>query len=145
MMLQAPRALGTAVMLLVVLGCGKPGTAPTVPVTGTVTLNGQPVEGVSVGFTPQSGRPASDTTDARGKFTLSTFESGDGAVPGTHKVVITEPADEAEPMPGTPEAENWVPPESQVPEEYQDASTTPLTAEVEEGGENDFTFELTDG
>jgi hypothetical protein len=145
------RRVGIWVTLLLVLGfaagCGqKPGTAPTVKVTGTVTHNGTPVEGAGVTFFPESGRPASGVTDAAGKFTLSTFESGDGAVVGNHKVAIADSkvSEETAPMPGTPEAENYTPPESRFPEKYANPATSELTAEVKDGGENDFTFDITD-
>jgi len=144
MTLHRLAALGTAIVLVSVAGCGKPGTAPTVKVTGTVTYNGTPVAGASVGFLPDSGRPASGTTDAQGRFTLSTFAQGDGAVPGRHRVTISEPASESAPMPGTPEAENWTPPEPRFPAKYADPNTSGFTATVEKGGENDFTFDMTD-
>jgi hypothetical protein len=145
MIVHGTKTFAAALALLAVLGCGKSGTVPTIAVTGTVTHNGQPVEGVSVGFIPESGRPASGLTDAQGRFTLSTFASGDGAVAGSHKVVITEAASEPEPMPGTPEAENYKPRESRVPAKYSSEATTPFSVQVEVGGKNDFTFDMTDG
>lgn len=60
------------------------------PVSGVVLLDGKPVEAASVLFTPEAGgRPADGVTDKEGKFTLQTFEPGDGAVIGKHKVAIT--------------------------------------------------------
>ena len=144
---QRATRLGLSVVLVLVgvVGCNaKPGTAPTLKVTGTVTYNGEPVEGASVAFIPENGRPASGTTDASGKFTLSTFESGDGAVPGKHTVAISEQPDESEPMPGTPEAENWQPSEARFPEKYSDAKQSGFTAQVELGKTNEFTFDMTD-
>lgn len=144
MTVQRFKLCSPALVLVIVAGCGGSGTVPTIPVTGTVTHNGQPLDGVSVGFLPASGRPASAITDAQGKFTLSTFANGDGAVAGPHKVVISESASEPEPMPGTPEAENWKPRKSRVAAKYTNAEKTPLTANVEDGGKNDFTFDLKD-
>ena len=66
----------------VVLGCGV-SHPDTHEVTGEVTYNGQPVDGANVVFT-LDGPLASGVTDAAGKFTLRTFEDGDGAVAGTH-------------------------------------------------------------
>jgi hypothetical protein len=142
MMSRRLAAIGVAIVLVGVLGCPQPG-AETLKVTGTVTYNGQPIEGVNVGFLPDSGRGAGGVTDASGRFTLSTFEPGDGAVPGTHKVVITEPSED-EPMPGTEEAENWTPPEPRFPAKYGDPSKSGFTATVERGKPNDFTFDMTD-
>ena len=138
------RAMGWALALVRVwvAGCGEPGTAPTGKVTGTVTLDGTPIDGVGVTFLPEEGRPASGVTDASGQFTLSTFETGDGAVPGRHKVAIGEQPDESEPMPGTPEAANWKPPEARFPERYSDPEKSGFEAQVESGKSNTFTFEM---
>src|SRR5262245_52825147 len=100
--------LPLVVALLTTVGCGaQPGTAPTARVSGTVTLNGNPIAGINVAFMPSSGRPASGVTDASGHFTLSTFGTGDGAVLGSHKVALAEPPDDAQPMPGEPGWEKW--------------------------------------
>jgi len=133
---------GLVFALVIVVGCAKPGTDPTGKVTGTVTYKGQPLERVSVGFFPEKGRPASGRTDAQGKFTLSTFVPGDGAVPGRHTVTIVEVYDR--PPKGTPEFEKWKPPPPRFPAKYSDAQKSKLTAEVKQGQKNDFTFNLTD-
>jgi hypothetical protein len=79
-------AFGLAVALT---GCGAD-RPQTIPVTGRVTLDGRPVEGAVVGFLPKGGgRPATGTTDASGAFTLTTFDEGDGALPGVHLVTVT--------------------------------------------------------
>ena len=84
--------LAFALMLLGIVGCGSKHSA-TVPVTGTVTLDGQPLAGVGVLFSPQStGRPAHGMTDASGNFSLQTYDvPGDGAIPGTYLVAIIPP------------------------------------------------------
>ncbi|MFH1918977.1 MAG: carboxypeptidase-like regulatory domain-containing protein [Planctomycetota bacterium] len=141
---QATRlGLGVVLVLVGVVGCGKPGTAPTVKVSGTVTYNGEPVQGASVAFIPENGRPASGTTDASGKFTLSTFESGDGAVLGKHTVTIAETSEAPS---GEGEVDYSIPDESaaRFPAKYADPSTSDFTATVEKGGETDFTFDMTD-
>lgn len=69
-------------------GCG-PSRPPTAPVEGVVTLGGQPLEGAAVTFTPvEGGRPATGATDAQGRFRLSTFDPGDGAVLGEHVATV---------------------------------------------------------
>lgn len=75
--------------LALLAGCGPSG--PTmVPVTGTVTLDGAPVAGVGVMFAPATaGRPAQGTTDATGKFQLTTEKSGDGVLEGEYEVTVT--------------------------------------------------------
>lgn len=54
------------------------------PVSGTVTLDGSPVEGAAVILEPvDGGRPASATTDASGGFSLKT-------IVGPHNVAIAK-------------------------------------------------------
>jgi hypothetical protein len=116
-----------------------------VKAAGTVTYKGQPVKDAVVTFTPKEGRPASGTTDAQGKFRLSTFAPGDGAVPGAHTVTLTVAAGSAPPpMPGTPEAANYKPEPLPFPPKYSDAQSSGLTATVEKGKADDFKFDLTD-
>jgi len=119
---------------LCAIGC-RP--SETVPVTGAVTMNGQPVNQAEVIFTPAKGRVASGVTDDGGKFALSTNKAGDGAVPGEHVVSIGEyyPPGKPPPMSGGP------PP--RVPRKYTDMTQTSLRAKVERGKTNDFKFELT--
>jgi hypothetical protein len=134
-----------AMVLVLVAGCGRAGTERTAKVTGTVTYKGSPAEGAAVTFYPEQGRPASGVTDAQGRFTVSTFASGDGAVLGKHAVTIAEAAGgEPPPMPGMPGAENYKPPEPRFPAKYADRSTTPFTATVEKGKKNEFTFDMTE-
>ena len=79
---------GLLASILLLAGCG-PSLPPTIYVKGIVTLDGNPVEGAAVLFSPEEGRPASGITDAQGEFELQTFEPRDGAVLGTHKVTVT--------------------------------------------------------
>jgi hypothetical protein len=145
MPLRRTVGLELAMVLVLVVGCGRAGTEPTGKVTGTVTYQGKPAEGAAVTFYPEQGRPASGVTDAEGRFTVSTFASGDGAVLGKHTVTIGEAASkESPPMPGTPGAENYRPPAPRFPAKYADRSTTPFTATVEKGKKNEFTFDMTD-
>lgn len=53
------------------LGCGKVAEEGTVPISGTVTLDGKPVDKAAVAFIGKEGaRLASAQTDAAGKFSL---------------------------------------------------------------------------
>ena len=129
----------TCLFCLTSLGCGS-GNPATAKVTGTVTVDGQPIQGAVVVFHPATGRAATGVTDAAGKFALTTFEGQDGALPGEHKVAISKPP-ENEPMPGTPEAENYKP-EAAIDVTYSNPETSGLTATVDINGANDFTFEV---
>jgi hypothetical protein len=71
----------------------RSGRAPTYPVTGTVTMKGQPLEGATVVFVPAEGathEPASGITDAAGKFKLSTFLADDGAQEGDYRIKVSK-------------------------------------------------------
>jgi len=153
-------ALGNllAVVLLgsvLALGCGgqqDAGRPKTVPVTGTVTHNGEPVEGATVAFQASGGsQSAIGVTDAGGKYTLTTFESGDGAVPGAYQVKIFKYKVETGPAAAGEDSDNYVPPaegeeaaeaENLLPAQYADPTTSGLTATVGESGDNTFDFPL---
>jgi hypothetical protein len=83
-----------ALALPLAAGCGRGGV---VPVSGRVTLNGQPLANVHVSFQPVAvgkdlnpGGGSYAITDADGRFTLRLVE-GDtaGAMVGNHRVEIT--------------------------------------------------------
>ena len=62
----------------------------TLPVTGKVIYKGDPLAGGKIQFEPQAaGREAFGTIQQDGTFTLSTYGEGDGAVPGSHRVLVT--------------------------------------------------------
>ncbi|HUP80470.1 MAG TPA: carboxypeptidase-like regulatory domain-containing protein [Pirellula sp.] len=72
------------------LGCGN-GLPPTYPVTGTVTLDGKPVEGANVVFKSAiDSNSASAMTDANGKYSLTTLSKGDGARVGSYSIIVTK-------------------------------------------------------
>jgi hypothetical protein len=119
-----------------------------VPVSGVVMYKGQPVEEATVLFEPTGGTPAATgTTDSAGRYRLTTFEAGDGAVPGEYKVAIRKVkvirGKSAEPVPddyvGPPPDEKWL-----LPTKYGYSESSGLTASVKEGAENQFKFELAD-
>jgi hypothetical protein len=136
-----------------------------VPVTGTVTLDGQPVAGANVSFSPTSGggKAAVGTTDASGKFTLTTMKSGDGAVPGAYLVTITKSATAQAPAFQDPRSSGGkLTPEqmqamqeamkggtgktqtsSEIPAKYANRDTSGFSATITKGEANDFTFEMT--
>lgn len=144
-----------ALLSLVFLGCsgstGDPNRPKTVPVSGTVTHNGQPVDGAAIILvaTSPNGRGATGTTDAQGKITLTTFDPGDGAIPGSYKVRISKTVLEGAPT--EEESAAYVargeqPPsgtlKDYLPAKYKDENTSGLTADIAEGAE--LKFDLTD-
>jgi len=79
---------------LLLAGCGV-SKVPTVPVSGVVMLDGQPVANVVVTFQPVAGAPNDDhlrpgsygTTDSDGSYELRTDDKS-GAVVGEHIVTL---------------------------------------------------------
>jgi hypothetical protein len=80
---------------LATLGCG-PGGPRTVPVSGRVTWEGQPLANAVVTFTPSNPDPSvkpipesTGRTDAQGNYTLKLDARRPGAVSGSHRVRVS--------------------------------------------------------
>ncbi len=157
-----------ACLLSLVLGCSRGRQhPPTHAVTGLVTVDGKPVKDAIVSFLPANGQyPANGTTDALGRYELTSFTRGDGAMEGSFRVTIVKyekegedkPAVSAE-KPAAAEAESeetgnegYVPagmvvsqydegPKNLLPKQYSDQQETPLTAEVK-ADQNSIDFDL---
>jgi hypothetical protein len=102
-----------------------------VPISGTVLIDGQPVDRGSVMFVNGQTRPAMSVIDKDGRFQLTCFQPGDGAVLGKHKVKVTvsEGIDE--------HSMRWF-----APKKYADENTSGLEVEVTEP-RDDMKIELT--
>lgn len=128
--------LGAALLV----GCGQSGPR-LVPVTGVVTLDGNPVADAGVLFKPAGNLPpASATTDAQGKFSLQTLDRP-GAVLGQHRVSVikqetTGVGEFGAVGPGGVHVK-WI-----VPKKYSVPETSGLTATVTEEN-RDFPLKLT--
>jgi len=138
--------------VLALVGCGETDkwTADRpkpFPAQATVLLDKQPVEGASVVFQPDGAghkRAAAGVTDSAGVVHLQTYDPKDGAVAGKFKVAITKvkvtstaKSEETQVNDTTSSKTEYL-----VPKKYSTAATSGLTAEVKEGSENKFTFEL---
>ena len=127
--LVGPRlaALG---LLCVGAGCGG-APAPTYPVEGTVRLDGAPLRHGVVLFEAISATGSNGAYTARGRigpegrYSLSTFAPGDGAVAGRHRVVVAQ-----EPPASDPYEPGSEPPVAAIPAEYTSPRTSPLEVEV---------------
>lgn len=144
---------------IAITGCEGGSKFPkTYPVTGKVTLNGKAIEGAIVTFQLESGKEnAIGTTDSKGEFTLSMFQPGDGAVPGTYRIAVSKPAPGASSPAGTPPPgqigspdlpADYAPPpdtskggaatgpKSEIPAKFSNDQTSGLRATVLEGPNN---------
>jgi len=145
--------------LLVISGCGPSGP-PVQFVEGTVSVDGELLEGVTVTFCPTStdGNPddltrplmASGTTDEKGHFRLSAVQGGaigGGTTMGEYAVAIVKKINTRPP----PVVRQGDPPPTPAmtrpifhyytPEIYERQETTPITVEVNRG-RNRFDIDL---
>jgi hypothetical protein len=125
--------------LVLVLGCGSSRVAS---VSGTVTLDGQPLPDALVSFQPLSegavnpGPGSTGRTDEQGRYTLRVTGGGKGAVVGWHKVKVSCPVGGG----GEDAEERRAPVRDRVPPRYNRNSE--LKCEVKPG-DNTADFPLT--
>src|SRR5262245_3588348 len=83
------------------------------PVSGTISINGQPVTSGKIVFVPPTPAGQQATSPiTNGKYSLTTFAVNDGAFPGSYQIVIASPS---------------------VPAQYQSQASTPLRAMIQKG------------
>ena len=138
-------------------GCGQSGSSVEY-VQGIVTLEGTPLEGATVFFSPKgsTGKGAAGNTQSDGSFTLNAqgAKPGAGTAVGDYSVTVSKvempefpDIAEDDPRYGTPEHDRLqqeassAKPKVIVPEKYNSAETSPFTAKVESGS-NTFTFDI---
>jgi hypothetical protein len=144
-------------------GCGGSDEAAvehpkTTKIEGTITYNGSALEGATVTLVPKTlpgeahtANGAFGKSDASGKFTMMTFEPGDGAVPGEYQIMVQK--FEVVAATGSDSEENYVPPEegqstpapkSLIPDKYTQIKTSGLTATIPDAESYTLTIELKD-
>lgn len=150
------RSMLMGLFAFVLSGCGS--GLDLAPVTGRVTMNGQPVTQGEVTFLSDNGPSAIGSIAADGTYRLVTLQE-DGALVGRHKVTImATKVSGGSVAPATFEQElEWAKKGVQssgkilipgdvtwlVPEKFSRAQTTDLTAEVKPEA-NTINFDLTD-
>lgn len=108
---------------LAFVGCSGP---TFVPLEGVLTLGGEAVEGATVCLTPKDrevGRDAAGTTDADGRFVVSTG-SDPGCVVGEYSISVLKIEQTGDSV-LTARAKNV------FPEQYADPSTSGLSVDVQ--------------
>ena len=152
------RGLTLAALCLAIVGCGGPERPEMVPVSGVVKHGGKPVAGAEVSFhNDESPRAAQGVTDAEGKFQLTTFDDGDGAVVGLHKVAVAKvqtdaaisSADAEDPsaayaagMDAAASGKMDTIQKSELPAKYGNPDTSGVTRTVTKEGPNEFEITL---
>ncbi len=139
--------LSVAVM---VSGCGKSGlNVRTAAVSGSVSLDGKPLEGVTVVFVGEGAKfVGMGKTGSGGEYRLDrgSIPGKQGAMVGTNQVYFTTALDDA------PQEPPMVPPDhlviaepkgSSIPAQYSDPNKPALSFDVPEGGTESADFQLT--
>ncbi|HCS53380.1 carboxypeptidase-like regulatory domain-containing protein [Rubinisphaera sp.] len=132
--------LSVALFCFMLTGCGGSSGPPLGNVSGTVTLDGKPLEDATVTFYPGEGRSAIGTTDASGNYTLQFNQDRAGAPIGENIVSITT---KREPYHDESNTGNDIEGRKEVvPLRYHAKSE--LKADVKSGS-NTFNFDLESG
>ncbi len=121
-----------SLLMVCVAGCSGPSAdlPDLAPVSGTVTMGGEPLSGVAVVFESAKGQAAYGTTDQSGRYELNFKGDTKGAQVGENTVRITTPLDHPAPA-------DYKDP---IPEKYNTSSQLKVT--VEPGpNTHDFTLE----
>ena len=128
--------LAAAAVFPLIAGCGKSGP-PMVRVEGRVTFHGAaPLKPGKITFAPiesAEGLPKHHGTadfDTNGDFVVTTFNKGDGLIPGKYRVDIK--CWKKNPTPATMISDNYVPRSYRPPELVIDqAGTGPVRADYD--------------
>lgn len=142
------KALALCLTMLVTLSFTGCDSGPQVAeVTGVVTLNnGKPLELIHVEFWSDNGPRSWGKTDDNGKFTLKldTESPRDGAVVGTHKVLLRDTWPTKDDVLG--EGGDWIDnskgKKARIHSKYYDISVSPISLEVKAGEKNNFEIKL---
>ncbi|RIK84334.1 MAG: hypothetical protein DCC67_04995 [Planctomycetota bacterium] len=146
-------ALTAIIALSMIVGCDHSGRLDTAEVTGTVTLDGQPLSAGTILFRPESGRAGRGKVENGRIVEASTYGINDGIVLGEHKIAI-QPIPDIAPVtvsrmedptdrvhnarqlpsyaPGGPRKRAQAAP---IPAKYHDPDQSGLTANIDEDGE----------
>lgn len=130
MFTEGKRLVALVVLFAAVVGCQQVGPELGT-VTGTVTMDGQPLEGATIAFHPATGRASIGSTDSQGKYELGFTMNEKGALLGKHTVRITVTRDD--------EGEEGEETPAELPARFNTESE--LTADVA-AGENVIDFAL---
>ncbi|HEY2786566.1 MAG TPA: hypothetical protein VGJ05_16490 [Fimbriiglobus sp.] len=130
-------------LIVLAVGCSR-GTSDYVSVTGTVTIDGKPADGVRVDFLPANesdssvrDRYASGYTDKAGRFEVRSV-SGQGIPPGEYKVTFSRMLAHGKGVDPKKKTSNT---RESLPDKYLTKEKTDQTAQVTKD-KTDFVFDL---
>lgn len=134
-------------LLTVTGGCGRakpprPARLPTVVAGGQVTFRGKPLPKASVVFHHDGGNASAvATTDAEGRFVLTTYAKDDGAPVGKYRVTVAT-VDTVEAEPGVLAPLPAEGSRSGPPAIYANPATSGIVIEIPEAGNPNITVDL---
>lgn len=148
-MYQRVNWIGLGLLVMIgAAGCGSSVTAEVIPpletVTGKITLDGKPAEGVTVTFFPAAnnkGNASTGMTGADGTYSLVYRNGAPGIAAGDYVVMcskLTQP--DGSPIPPDKTAAD-VMAIDKVPERYRQMENPTMTVSVPKGGKT-FDFDL---
>ncbi|OWK43701.1 carboxypeptidase regulatory-like domain-containing protein [Fimbriiglobus ruber] len=135
-------------LVVVSAGCGSSegGQAlDMVPVSGNITVNGNPTGNVELTFWPQAdtkGQGGAGSTDSTGRYEVASPQGKKGLPPGKYKVVASRRLnpDGSPPDPKTPPIESNA--RETLPSKYSDKLKTELFLTISAGDKRSFDFSL---
>jgi hypothetical protein len=145
---SAAPAIATALLLV---GCGEGGPR-LVPVDGTVTFNGEPLDAATVTFIPEATNAEQtsgvDVSDPRGRFRIK-YNDRTGLAPGRYKVLVDKKfipkgvkvPETFKDNPGMLTLPEMGFTRESLPKDYLDPASSPLSAEVADAG-GTFAFDV---
>jgi hypothetical protein len=134
-------SIQVAAAALTVAGCGGGDQVPREAVSGSVTLDGQPLPDGQITFVPETGQNAAAATIGNGSYSIKRSE---GPSPGAHRVMVTRQIPTGKKVPSDPEV-----PGSELVDQRRESipprfnQKTELKADVQKGGANRFDYALT--
>jgi hypothetical protein len=136
MFMSRPRLCVLLLVFVAFTGCGD--NRGRVPVTGTVTFDGKPLESGGIRFGGDQGA-AGVGAIVNGRFSLDENASQKGVLPGKYDVLIHSWIEER----GSVRKDgSFSPGITRIPLVYLDPAKSGLTADVKSGQTNHFAFEL---
>lgn len=141
-----PQRVACLLFVLPLAGCfggDHPARPSRTPVEGVVTLDGAPLTDAVIIFQPQDhSHAAFGQTGSDGRFELTTFEKGDGAVPGTFKVSFVKYERPPEGQPVRDDAPTVGSPKLLIPALYASPETSGKEVVIVDGQQEQVNFEL---
>ena len=125
-------------MALLTQGCGgeDKDAIPAVPAAGTVNYKGKPVESGEVQFLPEKGRPAVGKIEG-GKFRMTTYTDGDGAIPGKVTVTVLSTSEVAAKKKGDDPTLKYI-----IPARYASPTSSGVKIDIPPSGDKDLKIDL---